>query len=373
MEFETRALHGRRPSALLDGAVTDPIYLSTTFPREGDGSYPHGYSYARNANPNRDALEETLATLEGGAACATFASGTAATMAVYQSLATGDHVLAPRDGYYGTRVMLRDVFPRWGLTHELLDMTSLDAIERAITPKTRVIWVETPSNPMMRVVDVKAVAALARQARALLVVDNTVPTPLLQRPFELGADLVVHSTTKYLNGHSDVLGGAVVARDGGETFDRIRTIQIHGGAIPSPFDCWLTLRGVRTLAHRVRAQSVTALAVAQALTRMPAVERVHYAGLPSHPQHALAAQQMRGGFGGLLSFEVKGGERAAFAAAAKLRLIHRATSLGGVETLIEHRKSVEGPGSTVPDGLLRLSVGLEAAADLIADLTQALG
>ncbi len=371
MDLETLAIHGYDGIPLLDGAITPPIQLSTTFEREKDGEYPRGFTYARRNNPNRDALEATLAKLEGGAAAAAFASGTAATMAVLQSLASGDHVLVPKDSYYGTRVMLAEIFPRWGLQFDLIDMTDLAAVANAVRPNTRMIWTETPSNPTMRVTDLDRVAAIAKKQNAISVCDNTIATPLLQRPFTFGFDLVVHSTTKYLNGHSDVLGGAVIARETGTLFERIRTLQVHGGAVPSPFDCWLTQRGLRTFAYRVKGQSENAQLVAEFLAGHKAVKIVHYCGLPTHPHHHLAKKQMKQ-FGGLLSFEVRGGEKEAFAVAGGCSLIRRATSLGGVESLIEQRASMEGPGTTTPANLLRLSVGLESVKDVIADLKDAL-
>lgn len=371
MDLETRAIHGRLPNRLLDDAVAPPIHLSTTFIRETDGSYPKGYSYTRSANPNRAALEQTLAQLEGGAAAACFASGTAATMAVFQALSTGDHVLVPNAAYYGTREMLRSIFPRWGLQYDFVDMTDLKAVEAAMRPNTRMLWIETPSNPTLRVTDVAAVVALAKKSNALVVADNTVATPVLQNLFGMGVDLIVHSTTKYINGHSDVLGGVVVTRQEGEIFQRIKTIQVHGGAVPSAFDCWLALRGIKTLPQRMTAHCDNAQAVAEFLADHPAVTAVHYPGLANHPHHALAKRQMTK-FGGLLSFEVQGGQREALAVVAACKIIARATSLGGVESTIEQRASMEGPDTKTPQNLLRLSVGLESAADLTRDLAEAL-
>lgn len=367
MDLETLAIHGYDAIPLLDGAIAPPIQLTTTFEREKDGAYPLGYSYARRNNPNRDALEATLARLEGGAGAVSFGSGSAASMAVFQSLASGDHVLVAQDSYYGTRAMLAEIFPRWGLAFDLVDMTDPAAAEKAVKPTTKLIWVETPSNPLMRVTDLGRIAELAKKRRLVSVCDNTVATALLQRPFEFGFDLIVHSTTKYVNGHSDVLGGAVVAREAGALLDRIKVVQQYGGGIPSPFDCWLTLRGLKTFAYRVKGQSENAQRIAEFLAGHGAVHKVHYCGLPTHPQHQLAKSQMKL-FGGLMSFEVKGGEKEAFAVAGGCSLIRRATSLGGVETLIEQRASMEGPGTKTPANLLRLSVGLESAKDLIADL-----
>ncbi len=293
-------------------------------------------------------------------------------MAVFQALRPGDHVVAPDDVYHGVTRLLRELMAPWGLAYTLVDMTDPQNVRAALRPRTRLVWVETPSNPLLKVTDIAAIAEIAHAAGALCACDNTWATPVLQRPLALGADLAVHATTKYLGGHSDVLGGAVVAHEAGPLFERVRFIQGNGGAVPSPFDCWLVLRGVRTLAYRVRAHAEHAMRVAQFLQAQPQIERVHYPGLESHPGHAVAARQMRG-FGGMLSAELRGGEPAAMAMAARVRLFTRATSLGGTESLIEHRASVEGPESRTPPGLLRLSVGLEHPDDLIADLAQALG
>ncbi len=371
MRFETLAVHAGHQPDPATGAVTPPIHLSTTFERAPDGTFPGGYIYARDANPNRRALESCLAQLEAGAAAAAFSSGMAATSAIFQSLAPGDHVLVPDDSYYITRKLLGEVYTRWGLEHTAVDMTDPVAVAAAVRPATRLVWVETPSNPLMRVTDIAAIVALARKAGVRVACDNTWASPMLTRPLELGADLVMHSTTKYLGGHSDVLSGAVVARVDDELFQRIRTVQIAGGAVASPFDCWLLLRGIRSLPYRMRGHSEHALAVARFLEAHPAVARVHYPGLTSHPAHAVAARQMSG-FGGMLSLEVRGGRAEAMGMAGRLKLITRATSLGGPETLIEHRASVEGVHTRAPESLLRMSVGLEHPDDLIADLAQAL-
>jgi cystathionine gamma-synthase len=371
MRFETLAVHAGHQPDPATGAVTPPIHLSTTFERAPDGTFPGGYIYARDANPNRRALESCLAQLETGAAAAAFSSGMAATSAIFQSLAPGDHVLVPDDSYYITRKLLGEVYARWGLEHTAVDMTDPAAVAAALRPATRLVWVETPSNPLMRVTDIAAIVALARKAGVRVACDNTWASPMLTRPLELGADLVMHSTTKYLGGHSDVLSGAVVARVDDEQFQRIRMVQIAGGAVASPFDCWLLLRGIRSLPYRMRGHSEHALAVARFLEAHPAVARVHYPGLTSHPAHAVAARQMSG-FGGMLSLEVRGGRAGAMGMAGRLKLITRATSLGGPETLIEHRASVEGVHTRAPESLLRMSVGLEHPDDLIADLAQAL-
>jgi cystathionine gamma-synthase len=371
MHFETLAVHaGHRPDPAT-GAVTPPIHLSTTFERAADGSFPSGYIYGRDANPNRRSLEASLSALEGGAAAAAFASGMAATSAVFQALGPGDHVLVPDDSYYITRKLLQEVFARWGLEHTAVDMTDLAAVEHAVRPATRLVWVETPSNPLIRVTDNAGIVARARRSGARVACDNTWATPLLTRPLELGADLVMHSTTKYLGGHSDVLSGALVARADDEMFQRIRAVQIAGGGIASPFDCWMLLRGIRSLPYRMKAHCEHAAAVARFLASHPGVTGVHYPGLVSDPGHAVAARQMKD-FGGMLSFAVRGGRAEALGVAGRLQLITRATSLGGPESLIEHRASVEGPHTRAPENLLRMSVGLEHPDDLIADLAQAL-
>jgi cystathionine gamma-synthase len=371
MKIETLAVHAGHDIDPATGAVSAPIHLSTTFERDIEGTYSRGFMYTRNNNPNRQALEQGIAALEGGAGAAAFASGSGATMAIFQALAPGDHILAHVDAYYGTSRLLRDIFVRWGLEADSIDMSDLSAVKKAVRPKTKLAWVETPSNPLLKIVDLAAVAKVVRAAGALCVCDNTW-APVLQRPFDLGADLILHSTTKYFGGHCDVLGGIVVAKTDNEFFQRVRDIQYSGGAVPSPFDCWLILRGMRTLPWRMRAHSENAAKVADFLAQHRQVKRVHYPGLSSNSGHDIAAKQMSM-FGGMLSFEVKGGRDAAIAVTVKTKIFTRATSLGGVESLIEHRASIEGPGTTSPEGLLRLSIGLENADDLIEDLDQALG
>ncbi|MGH7392889.1 MAG: trans-sulfuration enzyme family protein [Candidatus Rokuibacteriota bacterium] len=372
MRVETRAIHAGRAVDPATGAVASPIHPSTTFERDADGGYARGHLYIRNSSPNRDALERCLADLEGGAAAAAFASGNAASAAIFQALSPGDHVLAPTALYYGTARLLREHMGRWGLEATFVDMTDPSAVAGARRPNTRLVWIETPSNPMLAISDIAAVAAPARRAGAVVVCDNTLATPVLQRPLSLGADLVKHSMTKYLGGHADLLGGAVVAARGDGFFEKVRTVQAGMGGVPAPFDCWLMRRSISTLPWRVRAHADHALAVARFLRGHRRVEAVHYPGLPDDPGHAVAARQMSA-FGGLLSFEVQGGRAAAMDVAARLRLITRATSYGSVESLIEHRASIEGPESPTPQGLLRLSVGLEHPDDVIEDLAQALG
>jgi cystathionine gamma-synthase len=372
MRIETLAVHAGHEADADTAAVTPAIHLSTTFEREVDGSYRKGFVYARDGNPNRDALERCLAQLEGGEDAAAFSSGSGATFAALEALSPGAHVVAPDDAYYGTRRLARDIMGRWGLEASFVDMTDLGAVERAIRPgTTRLVWVESPSNPLVRIVDIRRVAEIAHAAGALCACDNTWATPVITRPFELGADLVMHSTTKYLGGHSDVLGGALVARKADEFFQRVRAIQKGVGAIPSPFECWLTRRGIRTLPWRMRAHSSNAERIARFLADHRNVLAVHYPGLESHPGHAVAKRQMAL-FGGMLSVEVRGGRAGAMSLTGRLRIFTRATSLGGTESLIEHRASVEGPETRAPEGLLRVSVGLENAEDLIEDLKGAL-
>ena len=371
MKIETLAVHAGHTIDSATGSVSSPIYLSTTFERDVEGTYSRGFMYTRNNNPNRQALEQGISALEGGAAAAAFASGTGASMSIFQALTPGDHVLAHVDAYYGTSRLLREIFQRWGLEFSFVDMSDLHAVEKALRSNTKLAWMETPSNPLLRIVDIAAVAQIVHEAGAICVSDNTW-APTLQRPFDLGADLILHSTTKYFGGHCDVLGGIVVARIENDFFQRIRSIQYEGGAVPSPFDCWLILRGMRTLPWRMRAHSENATKVADFLAHDSRVSRVHYPGLKSHPGHQIASKQMSM-FGGMLSFEVKRGSEAAMAVAAGTKIFTRATSLGGVESLIEHRASIEGAGTTSPESLLRLSIGLENADDLIEDLNQAMG
>jgi cystathionine gamma-synthase len=370
-KIETTAVHAGRHIDPATGAVVAPIHLSATFERGPDGEYPLGFSYSREDNPNRRALEECLAALEGGREALAFSSGLAVVTALAQGLEPGDHILAPDDVYYGLRKVIGEVFAKSGLEASYVDMTDLDAVRAAARPSTRLVWVETPSNPLMKVTDLAEIAGIARKANAISVCDGTFATPILQRPFDQGIDMVTHSTTKYIGGHSDVIGGALITRFDNYLFERARKSQKFGGAVPSPFDCWLTLRGVDTLPYRMRGHSENAGKIAAFLDGHTAVEAVHYPGLPGHPGHPIAARQMSG-FGGMLSVQVRGGLDRAMQVAARVRLFTRATSLGGAHSLIEHRASVEGSRSKTPQNLLRLSIGLENAADLIADLEQAL-
>lgn len=356
------------------GALIPPIHPSTTFERDADTGYSRGRVYARADNPTFDAAADTLTRLERGEATLLFSSGMAAATAVFLALSPGDHVLAPRVMYWALRGWLLDFASRWGLRVDLVDTSDLDAVAAAVQPgQTRLIWLETPANPTWEVADIAAIAAIAHAAGARLAVDSTVATPVLTRPLDLGADIVMHSATKYLNGHSDVVAGTLTTARRDDFWSRIETIQRQNGAILGPFEAWLLQRGLRTLYARVRWQCASAAALAERLAAHPRVAAVLYPGLPGHRGHMIAQRQMQGGFGGMLSIRVAGGREAAIATAARVRLWTRATSLGGVESLIEHRASIEGPTSPVPDDLLRLSVGLESADDLWADLSAALG
>ncbi|HYL38380.1 MAG TPA: aminotransferase class I/II-fold pyridoxal phosphate-dependent enzyme [Bryobacteraceae bacterium] len=371
MKIETQAVHAGRRIDPATGAVTPPIHVSTTFERGSDGEYPLGFSYAREGNPTRQSLEECLAALEGGKEALAFSSGMAVATALLQGLEPGDHILAPEDVYYGLRQVIGGVFAKWPLESTYVNMTDLASVRAAVRPATRLVLIETPSNPLMKITDLAAVARIAREANAISVCDGTFTTPVLQRPLDLGVDMVWHSTTKYIGGHSDMVGGVLITRYDNYLFERARKSLMFGGAAPSAFDCWLALRGASTLPWRMRAHSANAHAVAEFLQRHPAVERVYYPGLAEHPGHEIAKRQMSG-WGGMLSFQVRGGRERAMAVAAGVRLFTRATSLGGPHSLIEHRASIEGRDTKTPQNLLRASIGLENSDDLIADLQQTL-
>jgi cystathionine gamma-synthase len=355
------------------GALGPGIHPSTTFERDPDGGYSTGRGYIRPHNPTHDEPAQLLAALEGGSECLLFASGMAAATSVFQCLLPGDHVVVSRVMYWALRKWLIDFAMPWGLQVELVDAPDPAVVAAALRPgRTRLVWIETPANPTWAITDIAATAAIANEAGAMLVVDATVATPVLTRALEHGADLVVHSATKYLNGHSDVLAGALVCREQDAFWERVRAWHRDAGGVLGSFEAWLLQRGMRTLFVRVLRASASAQALAERLQAHPRVAEVLYPGLSSHPGHEVARRQMRGGFGGMLSIRVHGGRAAAMAVAAQVTVFKRATSLGGVESLIEHRASIEGPGSPVPDDLLRLSVGLEAVEDLAADLEQAL-
>jgi len=370
LTLETLAAHGAAGVASPYRDIVPPLHLATTFERAGDGSYPGGRVYSRDGSPAYDAPEALLRELEGGAAAALFASGMAAASAVLQALKPGARVVAPRAMYWALRNWMIQFAANWQLT---LDFFADDAELAALLQRPAdLVWLETPANPTWEITDIAAAAQAAHAAGARLVVDSTVPTPVFSRPLELGADMVMHSATKYLNGHSDVVAGALVTRAEDDFWQRIKTVRALGGAVLGPFEAWLLARGMRTLFPRVRTAAASAAAIASHFHGHAKVSLVLYPGLPSHPGHAVAARQMQGGFGAMLSLRIAGGEAAAKTVAARLQVFKRATSLGSVESLVEHRASVEGPGTFCPDDLLRLSVGIESTADLIADLEQAL-
>ena len=376
-EFETIALRAGQEPDESTGAVVPPIHQSSTFKQDGVGGLRGGYEYSRSANPTRSALEECLAAIEGGSRGLAFASGLAAEDAVLRALCQpGDHVVIPNDAYGGTYRLFSQVHAPWGLESTPVPITSVDAVRSAMRPSTRIVWVETPTNPLLSIADIEQLATIAHESDALLVVDNTFASPYLQQPLALGADVVVHSTTKYLGGHSDVVGGALVTADA-EIGDRLQYHQNAMGAVAGPFDSWLVLRGIKTLAVRMDRHNENAAEVAGLLQAHPSVTSVLYPGLPDHPGHDVAAKQMRG-FGGMVSFRVKGGEQRAIDVVNRTKVFILAESLGGVESLIEHpgrmtHASVTGSPLEVPGDLIRLSVGLEHRDDLVADLQQALG
>jgi cystathionine beta-lyase/cystathionine gamma-synthase len=377
MKFATRAIHAGQAPDPTTGATIVPIYQTSTYTQDGIQQHK-GYEYSRTGNPTRTALETCLASLEGGKHGLAFASGTAAAGAVLNLLNAGDHVICADDVYGGTYRLFELVLKRYGLSFSWIDMTDPEAVRKAIKPNSRMVWIETPTNPMLNLVDIPAVAEIAKDAGLLTVVDNTFASPYLQQPLELGADVVVHSTTKYVGGHSDVVGGAVITNQD-DLHDTIRYHQNAVGGVPGAFDSWLVLRGVKTLAVRMEAHCANAMRIAQFLENHPAVEKVVFPGLPSHPQHELAKRQMSG-FGGMVSFVLKGGESAARQVAGKTRLFSLAESLGGVESLIGHPATMthasipvdEREARGITGGLLRLSVGIEDPDDLIADLDAAL-
>jgi cystathionine gamma-synthase len=373
MRFETRAIHSGGGADHDTGAISPPIHLSTTFERRAeDGAPTHEFSYIRDGNPTQGRLEQALATIDSASHALAFASGMAAVTALLQSLPPDSHLILLDDGYLGVRALADEYLPRWGVTCDVMPMDDLHSVRAAIKPTTRAIWCETPSNPLLKIIDVAALAKIAHDANAILIADATFATPALQRPLEQGADVVMHSTTKYLGGHSDVQGGslAFARRDAlSEAVEHCRKIT---GGVASPFNSWLILRGIRSLSARMRVHCENAMALARALEPHPRVEAVHYPGLESHPGHDVAARQMSA-FGGMLSLNVRGGREEALAVTAKTKIFTRATSLGGTESLIEHRNTSEGPGSRTADNLLRVSVGLEHADDLIDDLLTALG
>ncbi|HEX7075889.1 MAG TPA: PLP-dependent aspartate aminotransferase family protein [Hyphomicrobiaceae bacterium] len=355
------------------GAIVPPVHITTTYLRDPDNQYRRGYSYGRPDNPTVRQAEAVLTALEGAASSLLFSSGMAAATSLFLALPRPAHVIAPRVMYWGLRKWLIEDAPNYGLSVSVVDSSDLDAIAAAVRPgETRLVWIETPANPLWTITDIRGAAEIAHRAGAWVAVDSTVATPILTRPLAEGADVVMHSATKYLNGHSDTIAGVLSFAASETLFERSVAVRSRHGAILGPMEAALLLRGLRTLHLRVNAQCAAAMTIAQHFARHPQIADVLYPGLETHPGHAIAARQMRGGFGGMLSVRVKGGEQAAIAAAARVTVWKRATSLGGVESLIEHRASVEGEGSPCPPDLLRLSVGIEAVEDLISDLEQAL-
>lgn len=370
MKIETIAIHAGNQTDQTSKAVIQPITLSTTFERGEDGNYPGGFIYSRADNPNRKSLENVMAKLEGGEEACAFATGNAAGMSVFQALEPGSHVIGPDDMYHGLRNQLKILFKNI-LTFDFIDFTDLELIKNTIKDSTKLIWAETPSNPLLKLADIAAIAQIAKEHHIVFAVDNTFATPICQQPLSLGADIVMHSTTKYLNGHSDVTGGILITRNKNDFWDKIKTVQGFGGATPSPFDCFLICRGIKTLPYRMKGHIENAQKLAHFLEQHEAVEAVFYPGLPSHPQYQLAKKQMLS-FSGMLSFTLKGGEQAALKVVNNVKIFTQATSLGGVESLIEHRYSVEGPDTKTPKNLVRVSVGLEHIDDLIDDLKDVL-
>ncbi|MFF0294481.1 cystathionine gamma-synthase [Kitasatospora sp. NPDC004614] len=375
--FETLAIHAGQEADPRTGAVVTPIYQVSTYKQDGVGGLREGYEYSRSANPTRTALEECLAAIEGGSRGLAFASGLAAEDTLLRTiLKPGDHIVIPNDAYGGTFRLFAKVLTRWGVDFSVADTHHPEKVREAIRPNTRAVWVETPSNPLLGITDLTAVAEIAHAAGALLIVDNTFASPYLQQPLSLGADVVVHSTTKYMGGHSDVVGGALVVADAGLA-EQVAYHQNSMGAVSGPFDAWLVLRGIKTLGVRMDRHSDNAARIAELLSAHPKVTQVLYPGLPTHPGHDIAAKQMKA-FGGMVSFRVAGGEEAAVEVCNRAQLFTLGESLGGVESLIEHpgrmtHASAAGSPLEVPADLVRISVGIESAADLLADLEQALG
>ena len=370
--IETVAIHGSmRAKKTENSPIVPGIELSTIYEHAKDGHREGDLKYSRLQNPNRLELEAVLSDLEKGAEAAAFSSGIAAINAVFQTLSHGDHVLIPNDVYFGTRKLVWEFSDRWGLEIDFVDMTNLEVVEAAAKQNTRMIWIETPSNPQMFITDVEAMVKWSADRNVVVAVDNTWPTPFNMNPIDFGVDLVIHSTTKYLGGHSDLIGGAVIAKESGPLMDRVRSVQVVQGGVPSPFDAWMLCRSIRSFPYRMRAHNENASQLAAFMNRLPGIEEVFYPGLVSHPGHTIAKTQMRA-FGGMISFLVSAGEPAAKKMVASSRIIKAATSLGGIESIWEHRKSTEGPLSQTPDNLIRLSVGLEHIDDLKLDLQQAL-
>lgn len=370
MKPETKAIHALNNLNAVTGDVSMPISLSTTFFRGEDGGYPGGFMYSRVSNPNRNALESLITALEGGEDSCAFSSGNTAGMAIFQALDSGSHIIAPDDMYWGFKKQLQSIFGST-LSFDFIDLTEPENIQSYIRPETKMIWAETPSNPLLKITDIEAISKICKKNQLIFACDSTFASPILQNPIALGADIVMHSTTKYIGGHSDVLGGSLTTAVLNPFWEKVRNIQQIGGAVPSPFDCYLLIRSIKTLSYRMKGHCENATKLVKYLENHPMVESVYYPGLPSHPQHEIAKKQMKD-FGGMLSILVKGGADAAKKVVNSVHLFAQATSLGGVESLIEHRASVEGPDTKTPQNLIRISVGLEHIDDLIEDMEQAL-
>lgn len=371
MRTATKAIHAAMEVAQNHPDIVPPVHRSTVYEIDEEGRSENDWHYTRNDNPNRVQWEHVLKVMEDGAAAAAFSSGVAAASAVFQSLEPDNHIIIPEDVYAGNRKLVQQVMEPWGLQADFIGMTDLQNIEDHIRENTKLIWIETPSNPLINIMDIEMISELAHENGAIACVDNTWPTPINQMPLKLGADLVVHSTTKYFGGHSDILGGAVVSKEIDEMFEKIRMVQRTGGAVPSPDNCWMLARSTRTLPYRMQAHNENARRLAEFLQDHPQVEKVFYPGLESHTGHEVAVKQMSG-FGGMISFLIDGGADEAIEIVGRSKLIGRATSLGGVESTWEHRRSSEGENSITPENLIRISVGLEHPKDLLEDLEKAL-
>lgn len=370
--IQTIAVHAGQQHEESISDVILPIHLSTTFERKKDGSH-NTYNYTRSGNPNRDIVENKIAAIEEAAITISFSSGLAAVNAVFENiLSPNSHVIIPDDCYHGTRSLLANFFKRWQVSFDEVDMTEVANIENKINSHTKLIWIETPSNPQLKIADIHAIVTLAKKQNIITACDSTFATPLLQKPLQMGVDFVMHSSTKFFSGHSDILGGIICTNHNNDLSNNIRAYQQTAGAVPSPFDCWLLNRSLATLPLRLSMQCNNALAIAAFLNTHPAIEKVFYPGLASHKNHAIAKKQMTNGFGSIMSILVKGGEQAALKFASKLNIFKHATSLGGVESLVEHRRSAEGDHPISPDNLIRISIGIEYLGDLINDLEQAL-
>ena len=370
--IETIAVHGPHSEAALGSDIIQPIHLSTTFERKADGTL-NNHVYTRISNPNRLTVENKIAALEEATTAIAFASGLAAVNALFENiLEPGSHIIIPDDCYHGTRYLMDKFFKRWQVSFSETDMTVVENIAKLIKPNTKLIWMETPSNPQLKIADIKAIVALAAEHQITTACDNTFATPILQKPLQMGVDYVMHSSTKFFSGHSDILGGVICTNHSNETATNLREYQAIAGAVPSPFDCWLLNRSLATFPLRLAAQCKSAADIAAFLDQHPNIEKVFYPGLPSHPNHAIANQQMTNGFGSIISVLVKGGLQQTLDVAGRLSIFKHATSLGGVESLVEHRRSAEGKHPISPENLLRISIGIENVQDLISDLDDAL-